>query len=121
MDTPTNNEAIAYQWFDAFNRHHLEDLLALYDEKAEHFSPKLKVRQPETNGWVKGKEALRIWWKDSFERLPNLKYTVQKLTANNDRVFMEYLRQVDEEPDMMVGEVLEIRGGKIIASRVYYG
>lgn len=121
MNKIVENEAIAQKWFDAFNRHQLEELLSLYDDRAVHFSPKLKIRQPETNGFVSGKAALRSWWKDSFERLPNLHYQVQRLTANGDRVFMEYLRQVKSEPDMMVAEVLEISDGKIVASRVYHG
>lgn len=114
------NESIALQWFAAFNDHQLEELLALYDDNAEHFSPKLKVRRPETNGLVSGKEALRDWWKDAFDRLPGLHYEVKKLTANEDRVFMEYLRQVPNEENFMVAEVLEIKDGLIIASRVYH-
>lgn len=121
MSIALDNEHIATQWFTAFNQHDLEGLLSLYDDNARHFSPKLKIRQPETNGFVIGKEALRAWWKDCFERLPNLKYTVQRLTANDKRVFMEYLRQVDLEQDMMVAEVLDIQNDKIIASRVYHG
>lgn len=116
----TPNESIALQWFAAFNDHQLVELLALYDDNAEHFSPKLKTRRPETNGLVSGKEALRDWWKDAFDRLPGLHYEVKKLTANEDRVFMEYLRQVPNEDDFMVAEVLEIKDGLIIASRVYH-
>lgn len=41
------NESIAFKWFEAFNQHNLENLLSLYDEHAEHFSPKLKIRKPE--------------------------------------------------------------------------
>lgn len=115
------NEKIAIEWFDAFNDHDLEKLLALYDDDAKHYSPKLKIRQPETNGLVQGKDALRTWWKDAFERLPDLHYKTTSLTANHDRVFMEYIRQVPGEDDMLVAEVLEIFEGKIIASRVYHG
>jgi ketosteroid isomerase-like protein len=113
--------SIAYKWFDAFNQHNLEQLLSLYDDNAQHFSPKLKLRKPETNGLVIGKEAMRDWWKDSFERLPTLKYKVTSLTANTDRVFMEYVRSVENEEDILVAEVLEIRDGKIVFSRVYHG
>lgn len=120
MDIPKQNEQIAHRWFEAFNAHDLEKLLSLYDENAQHFSPKLKLRQPETEGFIKGKDALRLWWKDSFERLPQLTYVVKTLTANTYRVFMEYLRQVPGEPDMMVAEVLEITDGKIHYSRVYH-
>lgn len=117
----TENLQIANKWFEAFNEHKLEQLLSLYDNNAAHYSPKLKIRQPETNGYVKGKAALRDWWQDAFDRLPTLHYVVTSLTANDERVFMEYIRQVENEPDMLVAEVLEIKDGLIVASRVYHG
>ena len=115
------NQSIAFKWFEAFNIHNLEQLLSLYDDHAEHFSPKLKIYKPESNGFVTGKEALREWWKDAFERLPSLNYKVKSLTANGDRVFMEYTRTVIGEEDLLVAEVLDIKEDKIIASRVYHG
>lgn len=115
------NQSIAFKWFEAFNAHDLEQLLSLYDEQALHFSPKLKIRKPETEGLIKGKNALRVWWQDAFDRLPTLFYKVTSLTANSDRVFMEYIRQVENEEEMLVAEVLDIRDGKIIFSRVYHG
>lgn len=119
---PVNkNLSIAHRWFDAFNAHNLEQLLALYDDNAEHFSPKLKIRKPETDGLIKGKNALRDWWQDAFNRLSTLNYKVTSLTANENRVFMEYIRKVENEEDMLVAEVLEIKDGKIVFSRVYHG
>jgi ketosteroid isomerase-like protein len=115
------NLEIAKAWLKAFNEHHLENLLALYDENAEHFSPKLKIRRPETQGLITGKVAMHDWWRDAFERLPSLSYKEVTITANDDRVFMEYLRTVDGESNYMVAEVLEIAKGKIIKSRVYHG
>jgi len=115
------NRAIALAWFEAFNAHNLVQLLDLYHDDAEHYSPKLKLRHPETKGFIKGKSALRIWWLDAFDRLPSLRYEVISLTANEARVFMEYRRHVAGEEDLLVGEVLEIRDKKIIASRVYHG
>lgn len=121
----TNNtelhKKVALNWFEAFNAHDLEALLFLYDDEAEHFSPKLKVRHPETNGFIKGKIALRAWWQDAFNRLPTLSYEVLKLTADSEQVFMEYIRHVAGEEDLRVGEVLQITQGKIIFSRVYHG
>jgi ketosteroid isomerase-like protein len=103
MSAP-NNRAIAIAWFAAFNAHDLKALLALYHDNAQHFSPKLKVRRPETNGLIHGKEALRMWWRDAFDRLPTLRYEVVKLTADDDQVFMEYIRHVEGEGDLRVGE-----------------
>jgi len=114
-------QQIAIKWFDAFNAKSLDKLLELYDDEAQHFSPKLKIRQPETNGLIIGKEAMRVWWQDAFDRLPTLHYKVTSLTANTDRVFMEYIRKVEGDEDMLVAEVLEIKEGKIVFSRVYHG
>src|ERR1700741_3628378 len=113
------NKAIALKWFEAFNEHDLDKLLSLYDEHAVHYSPKLKDRKPETNGLIKGKPALREWWQDSFDRLPTLHYEVQKLTADNEQVFMEYIPKVKGENDLKVVEVLEIKKEVIVFSRVY--
>ena len=121
MDISEINKSIANQWFEAFNEHNLEKLLNLYSNEAQHFSPKLKIHRPETNGLIIGKDALRDWWKDAFNRLPSLHYKVIKLTSDDEQVFMEYIRQVENESDMNIGEVLEIKNDKIIASRVYHG
>ena len=115
------NKEIATKWFAAFNEHNLEKLLSLYDDNAEHFSPKLKALYPKTKGFVTGKDALRAWWQDAFDRLPSLHYKVTSLTSNSDRVFMEYIRTVENEDEMHVAEVLEIKENKILSSRVYHG
>ena len=115
------NKQIAIKWFEAFNEHQLEKLLALYHDAARHYSPKLKVRRPETGGFIEGKPALRSWWQDAFDRLPTLRYEVVKLTADDEQVFMEYIRHVAGEEDLRVGEVLQVENGLIVFSRVYHG
>lgn len=111
---------IATHWFEAFNAHDLGKLISLYADDAQHYSPKLKLRQPETNGLISGKDALRSWWRNSFDRLPSLQYEPTQFIANESSVFMEYVRYVDGEEPLTVGEVLEIRDGLIVASRVYH-
>ncbi len=115
------NRLIALQWFSAFNEHNLVNLLALYDENAEHYSPKLKLRKPETAGLIKGKKALGLWWQEAFERIPSLRYEASKIISDTQTVFMEYLRYVDNEETLRVCEVLEIKNGLIIFSKVYHG
>lgn len=116
----TDLTEIAHKWFDAFNRHQLDDLLSLYADDAEHFSPKLKVRIPETKGLIKSQVALRAWWQDSFNRLPTLHYEVIRLTPYENRVFMEYARKVEGEEDLTVGEMLEVENGLIVKSSVFH-
>jgi hypothetical protein len=112
--------SLATRWFDAFNAQNLDALLSLYHENAEHYSPKLKVRRPETNGLIKGKAAMRGWWKDAFQRLPDLHYEIVRFTPYENRVFMEYIRQVPNEEDLYVGEMLEVENELIIASAVFH-
>jgi hypothetical protein len=118
--TPAELNTIANKWFDAFNDHDLEQLLSLYDENAQHYSPKLKIRHPESNGLIKGKNVLRAWWQDAFKRLPTLNYELIRLTPYENRVFMEYVRHVQGDEDLYVGEMLEVENGKIIASSVFH-
>lgn len=117
----TQNATIGQAWLDAFNEQDLEKLLSLYAEDARHYSPKLKVRQPDTQGLIIGKPALRAWWKDAFERMPGLKYDGTSVTANEERVFLEYVRVVEGEADMLVAEAYDIKDGLIWFSRVYHG
>ncbi|MCE3226900.1 MAG: hypothetical protein K0S32_1451 [Bacteroidetes bacterium] len=115
------NKVIAQQWLNAFNIKDIEALLSLYNNNANHYSPKLKQRIPETKGLIKGKDALREWWLDAFERLPSLNYEPVKLTADDEQVFIEYIRHVNGEEDLRVGEVLQIENQLIVFSRVYHG
>jgi hypothetical protein len=108
------------KWFDAFNSKNLNLLLSLYHDNAEHFSPKLKIRKPETNGLIKGKEQLRNWWENAFERLPGLHYQPNYSIADDKSVFVEYLRTVPGEDDLIVGEVLFFENGLIVKSKVFH-
>jgi hypothetical protein len=114
------NQVILEQWFEGFNSKDLDLLLSLYNDNAEHFSPKLKIRKPETNGLIKGKKQLRAWWKDAFERLPQLHYEPNYYIADDKSIFVEYVRTVPGEDDMIVGEVLFFENGLIVRSKVFH-
>ena len=114
------NLTVLKKWFEGFNSKNLELLLSLYNDNAEHFSPKLKIRKPETMGLIKGKEQLRDWWKDAFERLPELHYKPNYSIADDKSVFVEYIRTVPGEDDLIVGEVLFFENGLIVKSKVFH-
>lgn len=118
---PAKLRKIALSWLACFERRDLDGLLALYAEDATHTSPKIRVRHPETGGVLRGKASMRAWWADSFERLPSMKYVPTSITADTSRVYMEYVREVAGEADMPVAEVLDVKDGLIVASRVFHG
>lgn len=114
MDAATLR-AVAERWLDCFARRDLDGLLALYSDDATHTSPKIPERT------LRGKVAMRAWWQASFDKLPSLKYEPTAITADSRRVYMEYVRRVEGQPDMPVAEVLDVEGGLIVASRVFHG
>lgn len=115
-----NNKQIVVNWMKAFNNKDLPALLSLYHDEARHFSPKLKIAKPETEGMIKGKKQLGDWWSDAFNRLPELHYQLENTISDENSIFMEYTRRVPGEADLKVGEVLELMDGLIVFSRVYH-
>jgi len=113
---------VARAWLTAFNAKDLNGLLALYREDAVHTSPKLRDRRPETGGEIRGKEAMRAWWQDAFERLPGLRYDERRVTAEGASVFLEYARTVPGEPELIVAERYDLDDAGLIArSHVFHG
>lgn len=115
------NEEVALAWLHAFNAHDVEALVALYADDATHTSPKIRALHPDTGGKLSGKAALAAWWRAANARLPNLRYDLVALTANDERVFIEYMRHAPGEPPMPVAEAFDVRNGLIVASRVFHG
>jgi hypothetical protein len=64
---------------------------------------------------------LRAWWRDAFERMPDLRYEERSVTASGDVVFLVYERVVTGEPAMLVAESYEVARGRILRSRVFHG
>jgi 8-oxo-dGTP diphosphatase len=112
---------VARRWLQHFNNKDLDALLALYADTAVHTSPKLREREPSTGGRISGKAALRAWWHDAFVRLPSLRYTERHVTTSNDRVFLEYVRSVDGQDDLVVAELFVVRHNRIVESHVFHG
>jgi len=112
---------IARAWLDAFNRHDVPSLIALYGESCTHTSPKIRALHPDTDGQLVGKAALAAWWNAANARLPGLRYEVTHIVADEARAIIEYVRHAPNEPPMPVAEAFDVRDGRIVASRVYHG
>ncbi|MFI5297063.1 MAG: nuclear transport factor 2 family protein [Polyangiales bacterium] len=113
--------SIARRWLAAFNAYDVDALVALYADEATHTSPKIRALHPDTGGKLVGKTALSKWWRDANARLPGLRYELTAVTANDDRVFVEYVRHAPNDAPMPVAEVFDVVDGRIVASRVYHG
>jgi ketosteroid isomerase-like protein len=117
----SDNARIAEEWLAAFNAYDVDRLVALYAEGATHTSPKIRALHPDTGGKLIGKAKLAAWWRDANKRLPGLRYEPSAIVADEERVIIEYMRHSPTEAPMPVAEAFDVRGGKIVASRVYHG
>jgi steroid delta-isomerase-like uncharacterized protein len=112
---------VVNEWLRAFNSGDADAMVALYAEDAVHTSPKLRSTQPASEGRLVGKEAMRRWWLDAFERLPGIRYEVVNMVSDDHVVVIEYLRHAPGEATSRVAEVFETQDGKIVRSHVYHG
>lgn len=121
MSLATDHARIARAWLLAFNAYDVDALVALYSEDATHTSPKIRTLYPETGGQLVGKAAIEAWWRGAIERTPGLRYEETALTANDERVVLEYIRYADGQAPLPVAEAFDIQGGLVVASRVFHG
>lgn len=117
MQKPTL-QLIIEKWIGAFNEHDVNKLLSLYHPNARHYSSRVETDKPETKGWLTGKNQLREWWQQSFDKLPDLNYKLKEITAEEHRIFIEYERRASSQPDSEVMEYLRIQNRLIMESRV---
>lgn len=70
----TDAQAWADAWVQAWNNHDIEAVLAHFTEDVEFCSPMVVQVCGHQNGIVKGKAALREYWRQALERVPNLHF-----------------------------------------------
>jgi ketosteroid isomerase-like protein len=116
-----NNLRIAREWARAFNAQDVDGIIALYADDATHTSPKIRALHPETGGKLVGKAAIERWWRTAIGRTPGLRYVESAITANDERVILEYTRHADGDAPMLVAEAFDVRDGRVVASRVFHG
>jgi ketosteroid isomerase-like protein len=83
-------QAFAGQWISAWNAHDLDRILSHYTDDFIMESPLALKRLPETGGVVKGKEAVRAYWKMGLELIPNLHFELHEVLVGVNSITMYY-------------------------------
>lgn len=76
------------EWIDAWNARDLERVLAHWADDCVFISP-LAARLTG-DGIVRGKEALRAYWKRGLELNQNLRFTLERTFVGHDSVVIGY-------------------------------
>ena len=85
--------AFTRQWVDAWNEHDLDKILSHYTDDFVMESPLALKRMPETGGVVKGKEAVRAYWKMGLELIPDLFFEVHEVLVGINGITICYLNR----------------------------
>jgi len=105
------------RYFDAFNRHDLEDVMACFADDA--------LITGAYGKRIEGAAAIREYYAAAFATFPDAKCTIQTLVGDNGAGAVESLftgtRADKDQPISLMGvEVLEFRGNQISELRDYH-
>lgn len=119
----TRDQAVdfATRWAEAWNRLDIESVL-------EHFADDVVFSSPKAlaavgTGTVRGKDALRQYWRVALEPIATLRFDVVRILwdAETSELSIIYDRQVNGRPDR-AAEVLQFGpGGRVVRGEVFYG
>lgn len=109
MSLPTDWNAFARQWCGNWNSHDLNRVLAHFTNDVLFTSPVAAQLMPGTDGRLMGKAALRAYWEAGLRRIPDLRFTIERVFGGVDTVVIQYRNQ----KSAVVSEVLRLRDGKI--------
>jgi len=88
----TSEEArcFAEEWVDAWNRHDLERILGHYAEDVVFTSPFAAKLIPGGDGTVRGRSALRDYFKAGLAAYPDLRFTLRHVAVGVESVTLLY-------------------------------
>jgi hypothetical protein len=82
--------AFARKWQEACNSHDLDRIVALYSETVVFKSPRVSTVSGEESGTLRGKAAVRGYWKRILEKRPDLTFAMGQVFAGMDSIALEY-------------------------------
>jgi ketosteroid isomerase-like protein len=82
--------ALGREWIAAWNSHDLERVLALYADSSEMTSDRIAALGFDASGTLRGKDSLRMYWRNAFELLPHLHFELIDLFVSPDSVVVSY-------------------------------
>jgi ketosteroid isomerase-like protein len=111
MLTEDNARDLASRWSRAWNAHDLDEIMSHYAEDVVLVSPVAAKILNDPSGTVKGKEALRAYFKRGLDAYPNLKFELLDVMWGVSSVIIYYTNQKGTK----TGEFMEIDSrGKVV-------
>jgi ketosteroid isomerase-like protein len=83
-------QRFAADWIDAWNAHDLERILSHYAEDFEMSSPVIAQLMGEATGLLRGKAAIRDYWRKALDRNPALRFELVNVFVGSGSVTLTY-------------------------------
>jgi ketosteroid isomerase-like protein len=80
----------AARWEQAWNAHDLDALLAHFSPNVVFTSTVAAQLLPDCDGVIRGRDALRDYWAQALELLPDLKFEVEGVYTGVDTIVINY-------------------------------
>jgi ketosteroid isomerase-like protein len=108
---------VAVEWFDAWNSHDLDAVLAHYADDVEFTSPFAIEFTGRVNGTLHGIDALRTYFARALAAFPELRFSGLRVAEGVSRVTLCYrsVRTLDAAETMFFGP-----NGKVVRVFAHY-
>ncbi len=93
MVTEQQARSFAKEWFEAWNSHDLEQIMSHYAENIVLVSPVAAKLLNDPTGEVKGKQALRAYFKKGLDAFPQLHFEPIEVMWGLSSVVLHYVNQ----------------------------
>lgn len=105
---------IGEAWVEAWNSHHLDEIMSHYDDNIIFYSPLIKKINNDPTGRIQGKEQLRAYFKRGLEAYPDLHFELYHILEGVNSIVLYYKSINDKlSAELMVinekGLVVEVR------------
>jgi ketosteroid isomerase-like protein len=109
-------ERFAVEWLAAWNGHDLEAILGHFAEEVVFTSPLAQRIVEDSDGVIRGKEALRAYWREGLRRNPELHFEIEDLYLGVTTLVIHYRNQ----SGALVNEVLTFDGSLVTEGHATY-
>lgn len=107
MFTEKEAQQFAIHWVKGWNSHDLDEIMSHYAADVVLVSPVAVKILNDPSGMVKGKEAVRAYFKRGLEAFPNLRFELIDVMWGLSSVLLYYVNQRGTK----TGEFMEIDAG----------
>lgn len=109
-------EAFAAAWVTAWNTHDLERILSHFSDDVVFTSPVAGQLLEGSDGIIRGKAALRDYWREGLRRIPDLHFEIVDLYVGVHTLVINYRNQNGG----LVSEVLTFDGPTVTSGHGTY-